>query len=125
MTDEKESGALQGAHLDTLAVRAGIARTGEGEHSEPIFLTSSYVFDNAADAAARFAGTAGGNVYSRYTNPSVRSFEQRIAALEAELAAQRVDQLAAELGQSRAAVINLAIHRAVERGFDIDGLGKA
>ena len=82
MTDEKESGALQGAHLDTLAVRAGIARTGEGEHSEPIFLTSSYVFDNAADAAARFAGTAGGNVYSRYTNPSVRSFEQRIAALE-------------------------------------------
>ena len=82
MTDETEPGALQGAHLDTLAVRAGIARTGEGEHSEPIFLTSSYVFDNAADAAARFAGTAGGNVYSRYTNPSVRSFEQRIAALE-------------------------------------------
>ena len=82
MTDETEPGALHGAHRDTLAVRAGIARTGEGEHSEPIFLTSSYVFDNAADAAARFAGTAGGNVYSRYTNPSVRSFEQRIAALE-------------------------------------------
>jgi O-succinylhomoserine sulfhydrylase len=82
MTDETEPGALQGAHLDTLAVRAGIARTAEGEHSEPIFLTSSYVFDNAADAAARFAGTAGGNVYSRYTNPTVRSFEQRIAALE-------------------------------------------
>lgn len=82
MTDETEQGALQGAHLDTLAVRAGIARTEEGEHSEPMFLTSSYVFDSAADAAARFAGTAGGNVYSRYTNPTVRSFEQRIAALE-------------------------------------------
>ncbi len=72
----------QGAQLDTLAVRAGIARTMEGEHAEPIFLTSSYVFDNAADAAARFNGSSPGNVYSRYTNPTVRAFEQRIAALE-------------------------------------------
>jgi O-succinylhomoserine sulfhydrylase len=63
-------------------VRAGVARTGEGEHAEPIFLTSSYVFDSAADAAARFAGDSPGNVYSRYTNPTVRAFEQRIAALE-------------------------------------------
>lgn len=73
---------LDGAHLDTLAVRAGIARTAEGEHSEPIFATSSYVFASAAEAAARFAGEQAGNVYSRYTNPTVRSFEQRIAALE-------------------------------------------
>ena len=82
MTDNPDDHALQGAHLDTLAVRAGIARTLEGEHAEPIFLTSSYVFDSAADAAARFAGNAPGNVYSRYTNPTVRAFEQRIAALE-------------------------------------------
>ncbi len=82
MTDDKEFNALEGAHLDTLAVRAGVARTGEGEHAEPIFLTSSYVFDSAADAAARFAGDSPGNVYSRYTNPTVRAFEQRIAALE-------------------------------------------
>ena len=82
MTDNPDDDALQGAHLDTLAVRAGIARTLEGEHAEPIFLTSSYVFDSAADAAARFAGNAPGNVYSRYTNPTVRAFEQRIAALE-------------------------------------------
>jgi len=82
MTDDHEFNALAGAHLDTLAVRAGVARTGEGEHSEPIFLTSSYVFDSAADAAARFAGDSPGNVYSRYTNPTVRAFEQRIAALE-------------------------------------------
>ncbi len=82
MTDDNEFDALAGAHLDTLAVRAGVARTGEGEHSEPIFLTSSYVFDSAADAAARFAGDSPGNVYSRYTNPTVRAFEQRIAALE-------------------------------------------
>ena len=56
---------LAGAGLDTLAIRAGIHRTAEGEHSEPIFATSSYVFDSAADAAARFAGEAPGNVYSR------------------------------------------------------------
>ena len=82
MTDDTDDNALEGAHLDTLAIRAGIARTGEGEHAEPIFLTSSYVFDDAADAAARFSGASQGNVYSRYTNPTVRSFEQRIAALE-------------------------------------------
>lgn len=81
MTDTFDD-PLAGAHLDTLAVRAGVTRTSEGEHSEPIFLTSSYVFANAAEAAARFAGEAAGNVYSRYTNPTVRSFEQRIAALE-------------------------------------------
>lgn len=74
--------ALLGAALDTLAIRAGIARSHEGEHSEAIFATSSYVFDNAAQAAARFAGDEEGNVYSRYTNPTVRTFEQRIAALE-------------------------------------------
>lgn len=74
--------ALEGARLDTLAIRAGQHRTGEGEHAEPIFLTSSYVFDDAADAAARFAGDREGNVYSRYTNPTVRTFEERIAALE-------------------------------------------
>ncbi len=73
---------LEGAHLDTLAVRAGIERTHEGEHAEPIFATSSYVFGSAAEAAARFGGEESGNVYSRYTNPTVRTFEKRIAALE-------------------------------------------
>jgi len=68
--------------FDTLAVRAGQQRTAEGEHSEALFLTSSYVFKNAAEAAARFAGAEPGNVYSRYTNPTVRTFEQRLAALE-------------------------------------------
>ena len=81
MTDQLDD-PLVGAHLDTLAVRAGIERTGEGEHAEPIFATSSYVFSSAAEAAARFAGELDGNVYSRYTNPTVRTFEQRIAALE-------------------------------------------
>ena len=73
---------LINAELDTLAVRAGQVRTAEGEHSEAIFTTSSYVFDSAAEAAARFSGDQPGNVYSRYTNPSVRTFQDRIAALE-------------------------------------------
>lgn len=73
---------LSSAQLDTLAIRAGINRTAEGEHCEPIFATSSYVFDSAAEAAARFGGQSEGNVYSRYTNPTVRTFEQRLAALE-------------------------------------------
>lgn len=67
---------------DTLACRAGVARTNEQEHSEPIFPTSSFVFDSAEQAAARFAGDEPGNIYSRFTNPTVRTFEQRLAALE-------------------------------------------
>ncbi len=73
---------LEGVGFDTLAVRAGQHRTPEGEHGEALFLTSSYVFRTAADAAARFAGEVPGNVYSRYTNPTVRTFEERMAALE-------------------------------------------
>jgi len=68
--------------LETLAVRAGQVRTAEGEHSEPIFPTSSFVFPSAADAAARFSGETKGNIYSRFTNPTVRIFEQRLAVLE-------------------------------------------
>jgi O-succinylhomoserine sulfhydrylase len=68
--------------FETLAVRAGQHRTAEHEHSEPIFPTSSYVFESAADAAARFSGERPGNIYSRFTNPTVRTFEERLAALE-------------------------------------------
>jgi len=68
--------------FDTRAVRAGQHRTPEGEHAEPMFLTSSYVFPSAAEAAARFAGEKPGNIYSRFTNPTVRTFEERLAALE-------------------------------------------
>jgi O-succinylhomoserine sulfhydrylase len=68
--------------LETLAIRTGHVRTPEGEHGEPIFTTSSFVFDSAAEAAARFAGEMPGNIYARFTNPTVRAFEQRLAALE-------------------------------------------
>lgn len=66
----------------TRAVRAGQIRTQEGEHAEPIFPTSSYVFESAEHAAARFSGDEPGNIYSRFTNPTVRTFEQRLATLE-------------------------------------------
>ena len=66
----------------TQAVRAGQVRTHEQEHSEPIFPTSSFVFSSAAEAAARFSGEQPGNIYSRFTNPTVRTFEQRLARME-------------------------------------------
>ncbi len=68
--------------FDTRAVRAGQQRTLEGEHSEAIFPTSSYVFGSAFEAAARFSGDQPGNIYSRFTNPTVRTFEERLASLE-------------------------------------------
>lgn len=68
--------------FDTLAVRAGQVRGSEGEQSEPIYPTSSFTYNSAAQAAARFGGTEPGNIYSRFTNPTVRTFEQRLAALE-------------------------------------------
>ena len=66
----------------TRAIRTGHQRTAEGEHSEPIFATSSFVFSSAAEAAARFSGEQAGNIYSRFTNPTVRAFEERLAVLE-------------------------------------------
>lgn len=71
-----------GVHEDTLAVRAGFQRSDFGEHAEPIMTTSSYVFASAAEAAARFAGESEGPIYSRFTNPTVQTFERRLAALE-------------------------------------------
>ena len=68
--------------LETLAVRAGIERSQFGEHSEALYLTSSFVFKSAAQAAARFSHQEPGNIYSRFTNPTVSAFEQRLAALE-------------------------------------------
>ncbi|PTU72702.1 O-succinylhomoserine sulfhydrylase [Pseudomonas mangrovi] len=102
MTIEWDAGRLdsdlEGAAFETLAVRAGQHRTPEAEHGEALFMTSSYVFRSAADAAARFAGEVPGNVYSRYTNPTVRAFEERIAALEgAEQAVATASGMAAIL----------------------------
>mgnify|MGYP001174097490 FL=1 len=103
MSVEWEPGMLDSDLTDagfaTLAVRAGQQRSAEGEHSEAIFTTSSYVFRDAAHAAASFAGEVEGNVYSRYTNPTVRTFEQRLAALEgAEQAVATASGMSAIMG---------------------------
>ena len=66
----------------SLAVRGGQVRTSESEHSEPLFLTSSFVFQDTAEAEARMANGEPGNVYSRYTNPTVATFENRLAQME-------------------------------------------
>lgn len=68
--------------FETAAVRAGQQRTDMGEQSEPIFLTSSFTFTSAAQAAARFMGADEGNVYSRFTNPTVTMFQDKLAAME-------------------------------------------
>ncbi|MDV7210513.1 O-succinylhomoserine sulfhydrylase [Azotobacter beijerinckii] len=108
MTIEWDAGRLDsdldGVGFDTLAVRAGQRRTPEGEHGEALFMTSSYVFRSAADAAARFAGEQPGNVYSRYTNPTVRTFEERIAALEG---AEQAVAAASGMGAILAMVMSL------------------
>lgn len=78
-TDSKK---LEGLHRDTLAVRAAVERSQHGENSEALYLTSGYVQPSAAAAAARFAGDEEGFTYGRYGNPTVASFEQRLAALE-------------------------------------------
>jgi O-succinylhomoserine sulfhydrylase len=71
-----------GWSFDTLAVRAGQERSQFNEHSEALYLTSSFVFTNAAQAAARFSGEEPGNVYARFTNPTVTAMQERLAALE-------------------------------------------
>jgi O-succinylhomoserine sulfhydrylase len=68
--------------FETLAVRAGQERSQFNEHSEALYLTSSFVFRNAAEAAARFSGAEPGNVYARFTNPTVTTLQERLAALE-------------------------------------------
>jgi O-succinylhomoserine sulfhydrylase len=69
-------------HPDTLAIRTGIERSQFGEHSEAMYLTSSFVFESAAQAAARFSGAEEGNVYARFSNPTVTAMQSRLAALE-------------------------------------------
>jgi len=68
--------------LETLAIRAGYEQTLEQENSEAIFPSSSFRYHSAQQAADRFSGAEKGNVYSRFTNPTVRTFEKRLALLE-------------------------------------------
>ena len=89
--------------LSTLGVRSGTARSQFNEHSEALFLTSSFVFENAAQAAERFTGGGGGFVYSRFTNPTVAMFQDRLAALEgAEACVATASGMSAILAMSMA-----------------------
>ena len=76
-----------GLHRDTLAVRTGLERSQHGEHSEALYLTSGFVQPDAETSMRRFAGTEEGFTYSRTSNPTVTSFEQRLAAMEGTEAA--------------------------------------
>ncbi len=91
-------------HPETMAIRTGTARSQFMEHSEAMFLTSSFVFTSAAEAAARFAGTEPGPIYSRFTNPTVSMFEARLAALEG---AQRCVAFASGMAAILATVMGL------------------
>ena len=97
MTDDSGDW-LSSAGSHTQAVRAGIRRTHEAEHGEPIFASSSFLFASAEEAEAKFSGELAGNVYSRYTNPTVRGFEERLSALEqGEVAAATASGMSAIL----------------------------
>ena len=78
----KKKDAPEQLDIETLAIRTAQLRTEENAHSEALFLTSSFVYDSAEQAAARFAGDEPGNIYSRFTNPTVAAFEERLAAME-------------------------------------------
>jgi O-succinylhomoserine sulfhydrylase len=82
MTAKRLPPDLRNVDLDTLAIRGGTQRTEFNEHSEALFLTSSFVFNSAEEAAGLFSGAEDGFVYSRFSNPTVRMFEERLAALE-------------------------------------------
>ena len=84
MTSKKPTPAL---HPDTLAVRTAVARSQYGENSEALYLTSGYVQPSAEVSARRFAGEEEGYTYTRSGNPTVSSFELRLAALEGSEAA--------------------------------------
>ena len=95
---------------ETLAVRAGFERSDFGEHAEPIMTTSSYTFGSAAEAAARFSGESEGPIYSRFTNPTVQTFERRLAALEGGEAA-----IATASGMAATAMLMLGTLRRGDR----------
>ena len=82
MPIRNEKKMIKQYHPETLSVRAGNEMTEFGENSEALFLNSSFRFNSAAQAAARFGGTEPGNIYSRFTNPTVTMFQNKLAALE-------------------------------------------
>jgi len=107
MNDYFAPDPLEDLDFSTRAVRSGADRSAFGEHSEALFLTSSFVFRTAAEAAARFGNLAPGYVYSRFSNPTVRQFERRLASLERAQAC-----LATASGMSAILIASMALLKA-------------
>lgn len=103
--------------LDTQAVRAGIERSQFNEHSEALYLTSSFVFGSAAQAAARFSGEEDGNVYARFTNPTVTAMQQRLAALEGAEACVATASGMAAIMSAVMALMSAGDHVVASRGL--------
>lgn len=101
---------------DTRAVRSGSERSDFGEHSEALSLTASFVFGSAAQAARRFAKEEPGNVYSRFTNPTVRMFQSRLAALEAAEACVATATGMAAVATTAMGLLKAGDHAIVARG---------
>ena len=108
---------MQRYDQDTLAVRAGTERSQFNEHSEAIFLTSSFVFESAAQAAARFSGEEEGNVYSRFTNPTVTAMQQRLAAMEGGEACIATASGMSAILATVMALMNAGEHMVASRGL--------
>lgn len=108
---------LDGLDIDTLAVRSGIERSQFNEHSEALYLTSSFVFDSAAQAAARFSGEEDGNVYARFTNPTVTAMQQRLAALEGAEACVATASGMAAIMSTVMALLSAGDHIVASRGL--------
>ena len=109
-------GPILGLDPDTLAIRAGIERSQFNEHSEALYLTSSFVFNSAAEAAARFSGEEEGNVYARFTNPTVTAMQQRLAALEGAEACIATASGMAAIMSAVMALLSSGDHVVVSRG---------
>ncbi|WP_374500645.1 O-succinylhomoserine sulfhydrylase [Zoogloea sp.] len=108
---------MDGLDIDTLAVRSGIERSQFNEHSEALYLTSSFVFDSAAQAAARFSGEEDGNVYARFTNPTVTAMQQRLAALEGAEACVATASGMAAIMSTVMALLSAGDHIVASRGL--------
>lgn len=109
--------SIEALDLDTLAVRSGVERSQFNEHSEALYLTSSFVFDSAAQAAARFSGEEEGNVYARFTNPTVTAMQQRLAALEGAEACVATASGMAAIMSTVMALLRAGDHIVASRGL--------
>ena len=79
---QRQEDYLRTAGLSTQAIRSGTVSGAEQEHNDAIYATSSFIYGSAEEAFECFSGATEGNIYSRFTNPTVRTFEQRMAKME-------------------------------------------